>query len=323
MIIQFGTVVGIDKQGNDNTYRVIIANGSSKAKDQYTWKFDCVMWNEQQVKASLAKGNKWLNIKLEDGKIKGSTGALNRFETKPFVILTQLSSQDGKLLGYKVANYDGGVKNITIKEMLAFGNRMTKQNRVPVQNAIFVKAEGDKKEHFKSYPNAPFLNEVLITNKNKYSEVKKSPVRENQKTLKRLDEIYTKPQLIQLKLGKEHGVDIRVFANPALSAEKMKILREGLEQKINVRPIAFNEYTEKAMLFYIDCLEEGLNIRNFLNPKYTLCQLCELSLAEEMGLDISKMSNPKLSASEMAEIRERLENNIWKDELVKKDGSWI
>ena len=207
--------------------------------------------------------------------------------------------------------------------MLAYGNRITKQGGVPVQNAIFVKADGDKKEHYKSYPNAPFLNEVLITNKNKYSEVKKSPVRENQKTLKRLDEIYTKPQLVQLKLGKEHGVDIRVYANPSLTAEKMKILRCGLENKVNVKPIAFNEYTEKAMLFYIDCLENGLNIRNFLNPKYDLGQLSELSLAEEIGLDISKKSNPKLSASEMAEIRERLEHNIWKDELVKKDGSWV
>ena len=77
-----------------------------------------------------------------------------------------------------------------------------------------------------------------------------------------------------------------------------------------------------AMRYYSDCLENNINIRQFLSPKYNIGQLSELSLAVELGLDITKMCNPKLKADEMAEIRERLERNIWKDWLVNKDGSW-
>jgi hypothetical protein len=284
------------------------------------------MMNEGQILSTFSSGAKWLNIKLENNKIKGSAGALSRFEDtehKPYVIISQITSDDGKLLGYKVANYEGGVKNITIKEMIAYGNRVSKAGKVPVQNAIFVQADADKKAHYKSYPNCNFLIEVIVQNKNKYSEKKRVNIAENNKTLSRLDEVYSQEQIKQLKLGKQNGVDIRIFANPALTATQMEVLRKGLEKKVNVRPFAFPEFDQLLMRYYISDATAGVDVYKYVNPKYNMGQVAELSLAVEEGLDISKMANPKLQPTEMAEIRERLEKKIWKDELVKKDGSWI
>lgn len=320
-----GTVVGIDKC-NDGVkrYRVLTSEVTAKAEKQFDWKFVCKMMTDKEIKASRA--DKWLNIKVEGEEIKGSSGALSRFEDtkhKPCVILSQLVSADGRLLGYKVASYDGSVKNIPIKEMLAYGNRITKNGGVPVQNAIFVPADGDKREYFKNYPGCQFLTEMLQNNKNKHTEQKRVQLQRNEKTLSRLEEIYNKAQLKELKAGKQAGVDIRIYANPALSAEQMHELLKGLQSKVNVKPIAHPEFDVMPMRYYIDCLKNGVDIRGFLNPKYDIGQISELSLAFELGLDISKMSNPKLKANEMAEIRERLERNIWKDELVKKDGTWI
>lgn len=323
-MIQFGCVVGIDKRGNELAYRVIICRAKNKNNNQFDWSFECLIMTQDQVYESIKRGNKWLNIKIENGKIKGSTGSLSRFMAnyKPVVIISKIVSDDNKLLGYKVANYNGTVTNITIKEFIAYGNRCHKQNIVPVQNAIYVPAENSKLGHFKSYPGFTFISEVLVSNKNKYAEDRKIQLKKNEKTLSNLEEIYSKDQLIQLKKGKINGVDIRIYASPSLSAEQMEVLRNGLENKLNIKPIAFSEYTVKAMKYYIDCLENNIDIRKFANPKYNIGQLAEISLAAELGLDISKLSNPKLSPMEMAEIRERLEAKIWKNQLVKKDGSW-
>ena len=76
------------------------------------------------------------------------------------------------------------------------------------------------------------------------------------------------------------------------------------------------------MQYYVCELIDGMDIKKYLNTEYNAEQIAELSLAVEEGLDISNMANPKNSASDMAEIRERLEYNIWNDMLVTKDGSW-
>lgn len=329
MNTQLGIVVGIDVNGTQKAYRVLIATISPKQGEekQYNWKFECKLMPEAQVIQLLQKNTKWLNIKLENGAIKGSTGDLKRFSNpqhKPYVILSQLVNSDDKIIGYKIANYDGGVKSIPIKEMLAYGNRATKHGNIPIQNAIFVPASEDNKTaHYKSFPNSPFIEERIVTRKNEYADKRRVNTSSNSKTLNKLDEIYTPEQIKQLKLGKEHGVDIRIFANPALEAQKMKVLREGLEQKVNVRPFAFPDYTVDAMRYYILELKTGMDIRQYLNPKYSIAQIAELSIAVDEGLDVSKMQDPELSVRQMQERRIRLENNVFHDEDVDMDGSWI
>lgn len=323
---QIGIVVGIDKINGAKTYRVIAATVTPKGSNMYDWVFNCRMLTEQQVIQALNTGVSWLNIKLDGGTIKGSSGALSRFEdseSKPFVIISQLTDTNGRLLGYKVADYNGNVKNITIKEMIAYGNRATKTNKIPVQNAIFVPEDAGKKAHYKSYPNCSFINEVMPVGKNKYArKPTKVPLSKNEKTLSKLEEIYSLEQIAELREGKKNGVDIRIYANPALSSLQMNALRKGLEKGVNVKPFASPDYDHMAMKWYINDAKAGINIKSYLNPNYTIGQLSEISLAAEEGLDLSILADINKSPDEMAEIRERLEAKIWKDELVKKDGSW-
>ena len=103
----------------------------------------------------------------------------------------------------------------------------------------------------------------------------------------------------------------------------MKVLREGLEQKVNVRPFAFPDYTVEAMRYYILELKTGMDIRQYLNSRYSIAQIAELSIAVSEGLDVSKMQDPDLSVRQMQERRIRLENNVFHDEDVEMDGSWI
>lgn len=326
MVKKIGIVVGIDTNGTEKAYRVLIATIEVLEDKQYNWKFECKMMTEDIVIQSFSNGAMWLNIELVDNKIKGSSGDLKRFDNKvhrPFVIISQINNSDGKIIGYKIANYDGSVKNIQVKKMIAYGNRITKLGGIPVQNAIFIPDEDGRSAHFKSYPSKPFIEEVIKIEKNQQADKRRINTVKNEKTLSKLEQIYTKEQIKQLKLGKEHGVEIKIYANPSLSAEQMKVLRKGLESKLNVRPFAFPNYTVEAMKYYEMELISGMDIRSYLNPEYSIAQIAELSIAVDEGLDVSKMSDPKLSVRQMQERRIRLENGVFHEEDVNIEGSWI
>lgn len=327
-------VVGIDKVNNNKLYRVICCEykDTEKGKGFHKWDFRCEMLSEESVKASIKKyGNDFfLNLGLDEkGNITGKSSSLSRFDYSktghhPVVIIAQYQTVDGRILGYSTATYDGKVRNVVLKEMIAYGNRCNKSNLIPVQNAIFVPADANesKKAHYKSYPNMPFIITLHDVGKNKYVENRKVNIKQNEKSLKTIDDIFTKEQIMQLRLGKDHGVEYRVYANPNLSAKQMEVLRGGLEKGINVRPFSHPDYKYLSMMYYIDCLENNIDIKPFLSSKYSHDQLFQLALASEMGVNIEKLCNPNLNANEMAEILERLEAKIWKNHLVKKDGSW-
>lgn len=327
-------VVGIDPCGNQFNYRVVICEykETGKGKGFYTWNYKCEMMDANKIKALTNKYGKdfFLNIGVDEkGVINGKSASINRFKVgngnhHPLVIIAQYQTEDGKTLGYSVATYDGRVKTVSLKEIIAYGTRCNKNGLIPIENAIFVENEGtNKSAHFKAYPDMPFITSLYESGKNKYVEQNKVQVKRNEKTLSRMDEIFTKEQIAQLRLAKEHGVDYRIIGNPNLTANQMKVLREGLEKGINVKPFANPDYQPLCMMYYIDCLENKIDIRQFLSSKYDAQQLFQLALASENGVNIEKLCNPKLKANEMAEIRERLEANIWKDQLVKKDGSWL
>jgi hypothetical protein len=325
-----GAVVGYQNIDDKNkAFRVVYLDAKAIGDKQYKWQIRAELKTEADIVAGKLAVNpkevKWLNIAVANGKVKGTTGDLNRFNNKvnnPHVIVTQIINGNGVTIGYKVLTHGGELKNVPLKEMIAYGLRVTKQNGIPVQNAIFIPADDTKRAHFKAYPGNRFVEESLVA-KTKTAEATPSvPVKKNAETLNRLDEIYSKAQIEQLRLGKQSGVDIRIYANPELSAEQMKVLRGGLEKHINVKWVANKDYSALAMKAYIQALLDRIDIRPFLNPKYDVGQIGELALAAELGLDLSKMADPKYNANDMAEIRERLERKIWRDTLLSVDGKW-
>ena len=323
MVKKTGAVVGIDCANNIKAYRaLLIAFEKNDTTGEVKWKFQPKMLSEEQIISSCNSGMSWINIDIVKGKVHGSSGDLKRFEPKngsrPFVIIAQTINSNGKIIGYIVANYDGKVTRVSLKQLVAYGNNANKKDTVPVQNAIFITEDNNKSAHFKSYPNRPFIEEIINVGKNEHSDTRRVNTANNQKTLVKPESIYTKDQIKQLKLGKQNNVDIRIYANPKLSAKQMSILRKGLQSKINVRPFAFPEYSEEVMKFYIVELACKADIRSYLNPRYNIEQIGELSLAAEEGLDISKMSDPNISAKKMGEIRERLRAGLFRE--MEVDG---
>ena len=320
-------IVGIDSMNNspEKVYRAVISeykNIDNSKPGYYTWNFKCEMLPEYKILELLQKygEDKFLNLGFNKttGKVTGKVASLDRFKPskshRPLVIIGQIQTKEGKLLGYIVATYDGKIQRIQLKEMLAYGARCTNNGTIPVQNAAYVPADNNgKSAHYKAYSGMPFIECLHDIGVNKYTDTRKVQTSENKKTLSKLEEIYTKEQIRELKLGKKNGVKIAIYADPKLTAGQMRALREGLEQKVDVRPFAHPDYKEICMDYYVDCLIDKTNIKPFLSPKYNEAQLFQLSLACLEGVNISDMCDAKLSADEMCELRERRSKKFWSD----------
>lgn len=320
---RLGFLVGIEEnKSGERAYRVMLAEIEGDNR-QYSWKFRCQRLNEASL-IELRNRINILNVDIVGGKLKGKTGSFDRFKDKPLVILSQLVNTEGKIVGYKVADFNGKVKNIRLKDIVEHGIKCKKADKVPVQNAIFISEAEDKRPHYKSYPDSYFIEEEIIkTQKNPYVDNRPVNTRANEKSLMRkLEDIYTPEQIEQLRKGKKRGVQIKIYADPKLNYKQMMALRQGLEKGYNVRPYAHVEYTYDVMQFYNLQQKFKRDIKPFLNSRYNLQQLAELALASEEGLDISKMADPELSATKMAERRIRMENNVFYEEDVEMEGSW-
>ena len=330
---KLGFIIGVDKENTEKKYRVAIANVTNAKAEDVTnlhWEFEFKIMSEADIINSFKCGARWSNVDLDRQAsnkktlLVGNTGALSRFEdgkTKPAVIVSQIVDDTG-LKGYRIITYTGKVTTLRVKDMVSYGERVSKEGGVPIQNAIFIQATADKKAYFKAYIENQFIVETIHKSKNKYTDVKKVNLEENSKALKSIKDIFSDEQIEQLKLGKKNGVNIKVYANPALSPNQMKILREGLQDKVNVSLIARPEFKEDAMQLYADDLRDGMDIKKYLNPEYSIAQISELALGYLAGLDIAKYANPKITASEMSEIRERLETGIWNSKDLALNQGW-
>lgn len=282
---------------------------------------------EQGVIESLKRGKyKLMNATVENGKLKGTTGSLDRFngKVKPFVLMSQLVDESGVVLGYKLADCQGRVAKKPVKEIMTLCKAIDEKGGVPVQNAQYVSETADgKKAYLKAYPGNTFEKELFRRGKNQYIHKPKVDKKEAEKAVKsRLEDIFSAEQIKELKLAKSQGMNIKKIGNPKLSAEQMRELRMIEEAGFNCELLADPAYKVECLEFYRAEVNTGADIKNYMNPKYNVSQLFELSAGAENGLDISKYANPDIDAQEMAEVRVRLGNDMWKEIVVKADPSW-
>lgn len=307
-----GYVIGVDK----DKYRVIVMESINGE-----WKFTRMALDTASLAALSSKAD-LVNVEFKGTKLKGKTGDLSRFKSKPLVILSELYVQDQGTIGYKVSDCNGIVKNIPNKELLAYCKKAVEADRIPIQNGIFVPETDSKKAFIRAYDNGEFYRELIVRNKSK--NVKKAEVNQekNEKAISKIEEVFNPEQIEQLKLGKKNGVNIKIYGNNKLSADQMRVIREALEEGIDAKLFADPEFSVGAMRMLRADLKYGVDVSLYLNPKYDLYQLEELSAGIITGVDISKYSDPSLSAREMGEIRTRLEKNIWKEHQVDNDNTW-
>lgn len=273
------------------------------------------------VKEVNSKKYALVNAAIENGAVVNKTGDLNRFnngQNRPLVILAEIRNENDVLLGYRLANYQGRVNNLTLKQTLEYCNKASMTGGVPIQNAMYIAPTSSKGAFIRSYPNGDFDIQHVKVGKNKYSKPASIDKKENEKVVKKskLEDLFSQEQIAELKKAKAAGVDIRIIGNNKLSPKQMQVIWEAERDGLRGRLFADPAYDVSHMEFYRAELDCKSDISQILNPKYSLEQMFEISLGIEQGVDITKYANPKNSAKEMATIRTDLYNKLWRDYKV-------
>lgn len=321
----YGIVVGFEKTKDirTNKYRLLLFTRNG---NEYTFNRK-VVTGEQLIPELNGNKINFLNIELKQTDkgldIVGKTGSLERFHNgrnKPFVIISKIETTDGMTVGYKFADYDGHVKNCTSKELLAYCHKITREGGIPLQNAIYRGADNTNiNEYIAPYVDNQFFTDLI---QRKKPTVKKEEHKEETKT-QSLKDIYTKEQLQQLKLAKEHGVNLKLIQNPKLSAEQMKVLRLGAEHGIRgIEKINNPGIGVMSMRVYLEDLKYGIDVAPYVMPGLSPEQIGVISLAYTNGCDLESLLDPSISPLEMEERRLRLENKIFFEYKVNTDKTW-
>lgn len=314
-------IVNMSKQ--DKLYRIVVAK---KNKETKKVEYGVAELTEAMLKDKMMRGLRVENAGLKNGVIVGTTGSLDRFlesnRFKPVVIMVELIDSRDKTLGYRISDSQGRVKNVRAEVLIDNARAAKQRGLIAIQNGAFVSQQGVK-EHIRSFSSTGYPKEIIayrnkkpINNGIKYGE--------NKKNIQKIKEIFNKEQIQQLLIGKERGVNIKVYANPKYSAKQMEQIRLGLQQKVNVRLFLDPEFSALQMNRLRAEIAHGFDVSSYANPKYSIAQMAQIRLGVLAGVDISLYANPDTKANEMEEIRIRLENGIWCDcESSKLDPNKI
>lgn len=325
-------VVDVAEQGTgkekQRTFRLVAARMSANNKYEYK-KF---VQTEEQLTASVKSGKmNIINVCLDDkGKIKGRTGDLSRFnngKNKPIVILVEMDDEKGKTIGYRVATSTGSVEAMPLKKMMQHCATVTAGGGIPVQNGMYVAGAKDPKTgsvkdaHIRSYPNGEYAYEIYKREVKAYSAPAKINEEKNKKALDRINELFTPPQIAELKRGKAAGMNIKRLGNPKISAEAMHQLVDMHNVGMKTGSSSWENFCSPD--YKVECLQliktefkNGNRVEPMMNPKYNFEQLGVIAMANEDAINIKLIGGPEVKADEMQERLLRLQSDLWKKEEV-------
>lgn len=235
-----------------------------------------------------------------------------RFISQLAVILQEVRSSAGTTLGYVVAFPDQRVLRIAVNDILKYCESARVQGKSAVQNMQYVPANGQTTAHLKNYEGRTvpvYIQERKAVN----AEAKTLPA--PKPVASAASSVFTPEQLEVLGKGKAEGLDIRVYANPALSPKHMNTIRKILLAGKDPLLVLDPELAPELVSLYGSDLAQGANIRPYFNKKYTLKQAVQVKLGTIRGLDISQYADPSVDGDEMEQRRVRLDADTWNNIL--------
>ena len=291
------------------------------------WQYKGIVVEPEKLKAAINAGKiKVDNIEVSKGELVGTTGSLNRFKANHrngipnIVILSEirLNNPEKRLVGYRVAR-GGKVSAVKIADLLdycdkfrdKFKNILSKLEVFPIQNAMYVPATEGKAACIRAYNEGQFFVEYYTYHKPE--NAKPAEPKKNAVETKKLSDYFTEAQIKELHLGKTHGVNFKLYANPKLSAEQMAEVRKALEDGVDPSSYTDPSFDVKSMKAYRIQQKYGVDINEFVNPEYNHLQIIELSTAYISGVDVRKLADPKKTADDMAKERVELESKLWNE----------
>lgn len=301
------------------SYKLVAVN-KKDGKVDYAVK---IMEEKAVIKALNERKYTLINAKVENGKLKGTTGSLSRFDTtpKPFVIITEMVNVVGDtqtVIGYRVSDSKGVVAAISKNKLI----EMCKKGRA-LQNAIFVSDSEDRAAHIRAFEEGQFIREVVVLPKSKKSEysapsnedyeekdrvakeeMEKAPKKENPLAQ------FTPEQRAVLQEAHNDGLEIKYLWNTKYSVEQMKALVRVMRDGNNPSRFATPEYSARQMAWLGLGLKMKADITNELNPKYNEAQLNMIRTGTLRGVDTSKYANPSISATNMEKMLVQLSDSL-------------
>lgn len=280
------------------------------------------------------------NATVKDRKLVGTTGSLERLDPENClggisrvilkVIKTNGKNGNKQIVGYYIASSNGKVANVKLSDVIRYCEKASQDGNVAFQNAMYVSATRESRAHLRAYPGGEFPVEEITINYVKPTTTKVN-YQENKKNLdntgkRRLEDIFNQDQIKVIKDGIKKGLNVKLYANPKLSASQMDSLEYALEVGVNPHSYAHPSFSTKQMDWLTTRLKRKARIAEITNPKFNVAQMAQLSYAMDMGLDIQELLNPEIPAREMEEMITRMEKatfySIDLDESFKKINFW-
>lgn len=119
---------------------------------------------------------------------------------------------------------------------------------------------------------------------------------------------YFSPELREIRLGLEKGLDVSLYAKPEFHYFQMHEIRLGLENNINVSLYAKPEFDSPQMAQIRLGLENNINIGIYFKLVFDWSQMKEIRLGLEKNLDVKWYAKPEFESEQMAQIRQGLES---------------
>lgn len=257
---------------------------------------------------AIQTGFKPLNFDVDrNGNVKQFCG-FDRFKSKLHaVVLGEISSTSGTILGYRLISSNGEIVNKRKKEILAIAS---KSDEPFLQNGIIAKGV------IKCYKLHKFPS-IVTGGNTKVVKPKKAKQTVPPKEKNPVKNSFTEEQKKEFRKAQNHGVDTRFMENPDLNEKQLRVLWVSKSKGALSEYFAKPEYSVDVMKWYADRLytKKAVNERAQMlaNPDLSVEQLNELEDCVLDGVDYSDICDPKLSLGHIQVERIKRCKKLWSD----------
>lgn len=303
----------------DKYYKIAKVNASSGDSTSCVVTKDDIMIELRKTKGIP------VNFSIEKGNIVESAGSFKRLKGCPevVVVLEEVQNGAGRTVRYLCVNKNGKVGYIPLNQILRKcmevkkkGEQGNIQNFVLTQNMKFIQPKDGSRPYLSAYPNHQIPVKVVdISHKERLKE-KKSLVEtsKNKKSLRNVDDLFTKEQKKELLAAKKAGVNINIIGNPELSPEQMHVIWTNKAKGCRAELFADPGYDVECMEFLASImLNDAINMKEvqpLLSRKYSAEHMLEIYMGIVNGVDFTKYMGYDNSAEMMRFKRQCMENEV-------------
>lgn len=292
---------------------------------------DCNVVDEPTLVRGSAQGIP-VNYSVDKGtgKIKETMGSFSRLSDKTFIVLQELSTKTGTIVGYRLLNPSNG--SIIAKKKEDIVAYASKSDKPLLQNGII------RSGRVNCYPDSPFQKCIIGVKKKpavrKPEHIRKVPedvnkVNPESKPTSGADLLsqFSKEQKKELALAKKNGVNLRIIANPKLTPEQMRVIWLAKKDGVYSEYFANPEMSVDCMKLYSAVLTSKRMVKEcsllLSKPELEYSCLYELYASLASGLDYTQWIG--LDASNIREKREIAEKTLWDtdDEVSSKESDML